>query len=73
MSSEGFRFSGVDATVYAERTFAAMGLDQQAQTQRLGLAQRSWDPDAAFFCDVDGVRHSPARPATGGTGSDPAR
>ena len=67
-----FRVSGVDATVYAERTFAALAAFRPvgspyaafAEGARRGLAERAWDEEAAFFCDVlDG--RSPARPATG--------
>ncbi len=67
-----FRVSGVDATVYAERTFAALSAFRPggspyaayAEGARRGLAERAWDDEAAFFCDVLQER-SRARPATG--------
>jgi hypothetical protein len=71
---ESFRVSGVDATVYAERTFAALAAFRFvaspygafAEGARRGLAERCWDEGERFFCDVSpqGER-SPARPATG--------
>lgn len=69
-----FRVSGIDASVYAERTLAALdgfrfvGSPYGAFSAgaRRGLRELAWDDEAEFFCDVrpDGVR-SPARPATG--------
>lgn len=70
---QSFRVSGVDATVYAERTFAALAdfrlvsspYAAFAEGARQGLASLAWDPEAAFFCDVLAGERSPARPATG--------
>jgi len=70
---ESFRFSGVDATVYAERTFSALANFRMASSPyaafaegaRRGLAEVAWDPEAEFFCDVKDGHRSPARPATG--------
>lgn len=71
---EAFRVSGVDATTYAALLFRylAGALPDDPKWRRLadaaigGLRERSWSPDAEFFCDVraDGER-SPMRPATG--------
>ncbi|MGV3615945.1 MAG: MGH1-like glycoside hydrolase domain-containing protein [Fimbriimonas sp.] len=69
-----FRVSGVDATVYAIELFRLLARFRAGDsTYRAyhegaltGLAERMFDPEAGFFCDValDG-RRSPARPATG--------
>lgn len=71
---EAFRVSGVDATTYAALLFRYLAetdpeepkWGRLADAATEGLRQRSWDPEAAFFCDVrtDGER-SPMRPATG--------
>lgn len=69
-----FAVGGVDATTYAANLFRVLADFRAADSTyrayykgaRAGLLERSYDPDAGFFCDVarDGTR-SPARPATG--------
>lgn len=68
-----FRIAGVDATVYAERTFSALAGFRFVQSPygafadgaRRGLQEWAWNREAAFFCDVTAEGRSGARPAIG--------